>query len=486
MAQQSSTTNPDRYAKAGRKRGGIWKSALFALVGLIVFVAIVLAVDALMKPQLGGFMLLAVGIVLAIVPAMLWMVFFYLQDRLEPEPVGHVAQIFVIGLALAGAIGIPLTDQVFRAQDWLFGDTVSTIVGAVFVRGAIEAFILYATVRYFIFNSPEFDERSDGVVYGTAAGLGYATALNLQFILSNGGAALGAGELYVAEVALAYAAFGGLLGYFLGRAKMQQDPIWWLPLGLVLTALLNGLFIVLLGQLETGTLAVGAQSIALPSLTGFLLAGALAVIVTVIVSALVNRDISLAASGKQPAATGDPTVGDRKANWAVIGVFAVMLVIGAIAWNSATNGTVAFDKDGIRGAYPSIYRPATRQGEALRVADKTGTGAEFAVRVVALKPGQGPKAAPSLLAAERGAESLLYKVLRTDEATVNGKPSTVQEFAYVDSGGLTGALPQVIQGVDYIVATEDGKAVVITLYATPDTIGAVQPSFEQFVKGLSF
>ena len=122
-------------------------------------------------------------------PAAVWLIFFYVQDRLEPEPVGNVIRMFVIGLALAGAIGIPITNQLFAVQTWLYRDPTTTWIASIFVTGAVEAFIIYATVRYFIFDSPEFDERTDGVVYATAAALGYATALNFQFILSNGGEA---------------------------------------------------------------------------------------------------------------------------------------------------------------------------------------------------------------------------------------------------------------------------------------------------------
>jgi RsiW-degrading membrane proteinase PrsW (M82 family) len=154
---------------------------------------------------------------LALGPALLWLLFFYWQDRLEPEPIGQVGRIFIAGLALAGGIGIPLTNELFRVQDWLYRDAGTTALGAICVIGAIESFTVYAAVRLFIYDSSEFDERVDGVVYATAAGLGYATALNLRFILSNGGAALGTGEVYVTEVALAQAAFAGLLGYFLGR-----------------------------------------------------------------------------------------------------------------------------------------------------------------------------------------------------------------------------------------------------------------------------
>src|SRR3990172_3330712 len=180
----------EHYAKATYKRQGVWRSELLGIVALIVFVAAIVALDAALKPDFTRAGLMLVGIVLAVVPAVLWLFVFYRQDRLEPEPVGNVARMFVVGLALAGAIGIPLTDQLFRVQDWLYRDTLTTVLGSVFLIGGVEAFVVYATVRYFIFDSAEFDERTDGVVYGTAAGLGYATALNLSFILGSGGGAL--------------------------------------------------------------------------------------------------------------------------------------------------------------------------------------------------------------------------------------------------------------------------------------------------------
>ncbi len=486
MSQQSSASSgPNRYAKAAQPRSGVWRSAVITLIVLLIFVAAVAAIDVALQPQLSGIGLLAVGVVLALVPAVLWLIFFYLQDRVEPEPVGHVAQMFVIGLALAGAIGVPLSDQVFRTQDWLFRDLANTLIGAVFVRGAIETFIIYATVRYFIFDSPEFDERTDGVIYGMAAGLGYATATNLQFILGSGGAALGGAEVYVVEVALAYAAFGGLLGYFLGHAKMQRDPIWWLPLGFVITAALNGLFLMLRGQLESGSISTDAQAAGLPTLTGLLLAGALAIVVTALVAWLINRDVAASASGQTAGAAEDATVGDRQANLATVGVFVVMLIVGIIGWNSAVNGATAFEKDGIRGAYPTHFSIATGTREVVRVADRTGTGAEFIVRTMAMPAGKDIKAITSMLAAERAANNLMYKVVRTGQTMVNSRTATLQEFAWVDQGGLTGAVPQVFQGVDYLFVT-DNAVVVVTLVATPDTIGAVQPQFERFVSSLSF
>jgi hypothetical protein len=90
-----------------------------------------------------------------------------------------------------------------------------------------------------------------------------------------------------------------------------------------------------------------------------------------------------------------------------------------------------------------------------------------------------------VLAAQRGGNSLIYKTFDSRQDTVNGKPVTVQQFAYVDSGGFTGAVPRVIQGTDYIFVTGN-KAVIVTLLATPETVGDVQPSFDSFVHSLSF
>jgi RsiW-degrading membrane proteinase PrsW (M82 family) len=477
----------EHYTKATHKRPGVWRSGIIAVIGLLIFVAAVVGLDAMLHPVLSGTALMLAGVLLALVPAALWLVFFYQQDRLEPEPVGNVARMFVVGLALAGAVGIPLTDQLFRVQDWLYSDNLTTALASIFVIGIIEAFVIFATVRYFIFDSPEFDERTDGVIYGTAAGLGYATALNLQFILANAGSALGSGEVFVAEVALAHAAFGGLLGYFLGRAKLEQEPVWWLSAGLVLTSILNGVFLLLRGQLDTGTIerTSAATSAALPTVSGLLLAGALALIVTGLVSFLINRDIARSLSGKQPEATVDPTVGDRQSNYVVLGTLVVMLLVGALAWNNATNRTRAFDVQGFQGRYPAQYGDATGDGDVLRVVDTLNTGSEFVITTPDIEAQADSRAVAAQLAADRSTTFNLYKVIGTGQVVVNGHPALTQQFAYVEANGLTGAVPEVRQGIDYVFV-ENGKATVVTLISTPDGLAAVEPQFARFLNSLRF
>lgn len=475
----------DHFKKATYARAGFLRTGLIAVVGLLVFVGAVVALDAALQPQLSGITLVLTGLLLALVPAALWLVFFYQQDRLEPEPVGNVARMFVIGLALAGAIGIPLTDQLFAVRNWMYTDTATTWLASIFVIGAVEAFIIFATLRYFIFDLPEFDERTDGVIYGTAAGLGYATALNLQFILANGGSALGSGEVFVAEVALAHAAIGGLLGYFLGLSKLEHDPIWFLPLGLLLAAVLNGMFMILRGQLDSGSIDFAGQGAGLPAFTGLLLAGGLAIVVAVVVTYLINRDITRSLGDKQPPVTQDPTVGDRQANYVVVGTFAVCLLIGGLVMNNAVNRTTAFNAAGFQGSVPAGFGIATGEGDAYRVIDTLGTGAEFAIQNPAIEANWDAGDVATFLAGERATTYDLYKVLSSGQTMVNGKPAYVQEFAYVDNNGLTGAAPEVREGLDYIFV-ENGRAVVVTLLTTPDALAEVEPQFARFLNSLQF
>jgi branched-subunit amino acid ABC-type transport system permease component len=48
--------------------------------------------------------------------------------------------------------------------------------------------------------------------------------------------------------ALGYAAFGGVLGYFVGQARFEKTPAYYLPAGVALAALLTGLYFFLLDR----------------------------------------------------------------------------------------------------------------------------------------------------------------------------------------------------------------------------------------------
>ncbi len=239
------------FAKITQDRRSMWASGVVQIVGLLVFVGAVALIVSLGKLALDGVALVMAGIALALIPALLWLGFFYQQDRLEPEPKSFVLGVFLLGALLASAVGIPLVRDLFQVQGWMSRSTAVNVLGSILVIGFVQEFLKYAAVRYSVYLSPEFDERIDGVVYGTAAGLGFATMLNIHYVTANAGVDLGVGVVRIAVTALAQASFAGLSGYFLGRAKFEEEPVWWLPLGVTIAAVLNGLFTFVRGEIVT-------------------------------------------------------------------------------------------------------------------------------------------------------------------------------------------------------------------------------------------
>ncbi len=225
---------------------------IFALLFLLILFSIVVALlSNSWLTNLQGINLMIVGVLVALVPAVIWLFVFYKQDRLEPEPKQYVLGIFILGGLLAAAIGQPIIQDSFRIQEWSGHSWVISILGSIFIAGFIQEFLKYAAVRYSIYYSSEFDERVDGIIYAAAAGLGYATVLNLQYVIGNAGVNLGIGVILITVNALAQASFAAICGYFLGRAKFEEMGPLWLPAGLTTAAVLNGIVTFILNYLPT-------------------------------------------------------------------------------------------------------------------------------------------------------------------------------------------------------------------------------------------
>lgn len=283
-------------SKPTHERKHVWRDEFLLVIGLCAFVGIVYALDGALQPQFTPTTLVLTGVFLALVPAAIWLTFFYLQDRAEPEPKGFIMGVFALGALLAGAVGVPVVENLFRTSHWIYTDTLTKIVGGILVVGFTQEFLKYAAVRYSIYNSSEFDEPTDGVIYATAAGLGYATVLNIQFVVSNGGVDLGAGILRMAVVALGQAAFSGITGYFLGRAKFESEQIWWMPLGISLAAIFNGIFTWMQVIVTRPTITLSGSTS--NTWMGLVLAAVVALVTTGIILALVRRNIRSLQAGK--------------------------------------------------------------------------------------------------------------------------------------------------------------------------------------------
>lgn len=243
------------FEMVNKPHPGFWKSAVLMILaigiasGIIAF--LVRDTQALDRTTL-----LIVGIILAIVPTALWLFYFYRQDRLEPEPKGRIGSVLFTAIVLTDFIGLRLIRDWFDVAGWASYNNWTSLGASILINGFVYAAIMYFAIRIWVYNTPEYDERMDGIIYGTVAGLGVATMLNLHYIIDNQGVALAPGIISVVTTALAQASFGGVLGYFMAQAKFEHKPVWWVPLGLFVSAVLNGLFTWLINEVSSTGLTV--------------------------------------------------------------------------------------------------------------------------------------------------------------------------------------------------------------------------------------
>lgn len=154
----------------------------------------------------------------AILPAFLWMVYFYRNDKYAPEPKKLVARTFLVGAIVGAAMVFSLKELPFH---------LSMLSMAVFVAPVTEETAKFLCVKWTVYERKEFDEPVDGMVYATAAALGFAAVENIIYTLNSwasGGAEIGVMVLAGRSVLSvpAHALFSGLWGLALGWHKEKK------------------------------------------------------------------------------------------------------------------------------------------------------------------------------------------------------------------------------------------------------------------------
>jgi len=196
-------------------------------------------------------------------PALLWLGYFYSQDRLEPEPKHYVLGAFILGAFVAG----PAADFLIHiatgpAPSGLRLDAISLErwIRALAIIGIAQEGSKYIAIRYTLYLSPEFDEPLDGIIYMSATGIGFASYLTYHSLLADGGEIfLSAGAAQAVVTTLAHASFAGILGYAMGHAKFAGHGhigrSMRLAIGLVAAAICSGCFRVIMDALSADGLS---------------------------------------------------------------------------------------------------------------------------------------------------------------------------------------------------------------------------------------
>jgi protease PrsW len=223
-------------------------------VGFIIGIAAcsLVALVALTVISASGAVSAGLGLTLALLPIPVLLAGVLYLDRLEPEPPGHLVFVFLWGAgaaALPGLIGLAagtqlLTTPTLRLDGFATETAVATIGIAVLeetLKGAVLIVLLWRLPQ-------ELDGTSDGVVYGSMVGLGFALIENIFYYTQaahNGFSGVAATFLLRGIVSpLWQAVFSSLIGIGVAYAAMSPKGrgLWAIGVGWVAAVTLHALW----------------------------------------------------------------------------------------------------------------------------------------------------------------------------------------------------------------------------------------------------
>jgi RsiW-degrading membrane proteinase PrsW (M82 family) len=195
------------------------------------------------------------ALIVPVLPGLLWLWIVYRTDRYEPEPKKLVLLTFALGiLSIVPAFVVerlaehvyPYLTQMELAAAEPVGAMISPLplfIGCFLFIGPAEELSKFLAVRLFVYRHREFDEPLDGIIYSSAAALGFASLENIFYVIDwSHGFGIRWGLLGVRSfLALpGHVIFAATWGYALGRARFNPQYLVWPRVALA--AGLHGLY----------------------------------------------------------------------------------------------------------------------------------------------------------------------------------------------------------------------------------------------------
>ncbi|MFQ5966236.1 MAG: PrsW family intramembrane metalloprotease [Acidimicrobiia bacterium] len=192
----------------------------------------------------------ATAFIAGVAPAVAWMGLFWWWDRHDREPLRLILVLFLVGAIPVGFLAGFVNSRLAAAG-------LSLFVMAVIVAPIGEESLKYLGAKITVRKSRAFDEPVDGMVYGTAVGLGFAAAENIG---------------YLVWTAMQVTGRVDLIPECVGRTPEECALILVLPIRAIGTTLVHGLASGLAGFTLSKRRFVGVISLPYARLPGLLAA----------------------------------------------------------------------------------------------------------------------------------------------------------------------------------------------------------------------
>ncbi len=152
------------------------------VAGVILAAALVLGPISLLVIGLGvgdGFF---IGLVMAVLPVPLYVAFALWVDRFEPEPPWLLVLAFIWGAAIAVFFSLLFNILHEGLVSALAGEASASTLTAILAAPFIEELTKGAALLLlFLWKRDQFDNVTDGIVYASMVGLGFAMTENIQY-----------------------------------------------------------------------------------------------------------------------------------------------------------------------------------------------------------------------------------------------------------------------------------------------------------------
>ena len=157
-------------------------------------------------------------VLVAAAPSLALLIYFYLRDRYDREPISCLLIAYLLGMysmLAAQSMGAALAGGV--SEEWLhLGGEPAYLFEAFVLSGLVEEIAKWVVLMAAVYYWREFDEPLDGLIYGVTIALGFATLENFFYLSSHG---VGIAWQRAVFAVPAHALFGGAMGYYAGRIK---------------------------------------------------------------------------------------------------------------------------------------------------------------------------------------------------------------------------------------------------------------------------
>jgi protease PrsW len=176
-----------------------------------------------------------IGIISAgIAPCIALLTYFYLKDRFDSEPFSLVFKAFIYGFLLV----FPIMFIQYAFAEENIGQI--PIIQTFILSGLLEEFFKWFIFLFIVYKNAHFDFPYDGIVYGVAISLGFASLENLLYLFAYGIEHAFSRAIFPVS---SHAIFGVIMGYYFGKSKFAlSNNKRWLFIALLYPTLLHGIY----------------------------------------------------------------------------------------------------------------------------------------------------------------------------------------------------------------------------------------------------